>query len=184
MFRVMVLGLATVAALLAPIAATAQPPGGRARLQRDRVQLEREVRERLASVVKERLGLTDEQMSRLSEVNQRYDLRRRDLVRRDRDVRIAIRDQIMGSAAPNDERVGQLLLDTQRIARERLDLLESEQAELARFLTPVQRAKYLGLQEQMRQRIEEFRPRPPFLEERGRGQEALPGRRGRRPPPG
>jgi len=80
--------------------------------------------------------------------------------------------------------VNQLLRDMARIQRDRLDLLDNEQADLAKFLTPVQRAQYLGLQEQVRRRVEEVRDRPAFMND----STAPPGGfgmrgRGRRPPP-
>jgi hypothetical protein len=46
-----------------------------------------------------------------------------------------------------------------RVQRSRLDLLETEQRELSAFLTPTQRAKYMGMQEQLRRRADEMRRR-------------------------
>jgi Spy/CpxP family protein refolding chaperone len=164
----------------------AQPPRGRGeRMPPDRAQLDRRLREGLATVVQRQLALNDDQMRQLAEVNQRYEVRRRELVRRERETRIAMRRELMGQAAPNEDRVAQLLGESSRIQRERLELIESEQSDLARFLTPSQRAKYLGIQEQMRRRIEEMRDRPPFMDSQGPRQGAPPARgRGRRPPPG
>jgi hypothetical protein len=183
MVRSFVLLCATAVALAVPEigAAQAARPRMKGQGQRaDRGQLEQQFRERLGRLVKERLGLSDEQMARLADVNQRYEVRRRDLNLRDRDVRLGLRQQLMGNAEPNEELVSQLLQDAQRIARERLEIVEAEQAELARFLTAVQRAKYFGIQEQMRQRVDELRGRPPFMDDRAG--EPPPGRRGRRPP--
>jgi Spy/CpxP family protein refolding chaperone len=164
--------------------ADAQPARGRARIPPDRAQLDRRLREGLATVVQRNLGLNDDQMRQLSDVNQKHELRRRELNRRERDTRLAMRRELMGDSTPNEERIAQLLQESSRIQRERLDLIDSEQNDLARFLTPSQRAKYLGIQEQMRRRIEEMRERPPFVDSgMGRGA-AGPGRgRGRRPPP-
>ena len=43
------------------------------------------------------------------------------------------------------------------LQRQRLDLVAQEQRELSSFLTPVQRARYLDLQERLRRRVEELR---------------------------
>jgi Spy/CpxP family protein refolding chaperone len=172
--------------LIGPGSAGAQPPRGRGdRMPPDRAQLDRRLREGLANVVQRQLGLNDDQLRQLSEVNQRYETRRRELVRRERETRMAMRRELMGQAAPNEDRVAQLLQESSRIQRERFELIDAEQNDLARFLTPSQRAKYLGIQEQMRRRIEEMRDRPAFMDSQG----ARPGGpgargRGRRPPPG
>jgi hypothetical protein len=47
-----------------------------------------------------------------------------------------------------------------KVQRARVELLETEQQELASFLSPMQRAKYLGLEEQMRLRMQEVQGRP------------------------
>ena len=175
-----------VVALIAGLSAApasyvgAQPQGRPNRPPPDRAQLERRFREGLASVVQRRLALNDEQMKRLSEVNQRYEAKRMELMRRERDARMRMRQELMSdSTPPNEERVSQLLQESSRIQRERLDLIDAEQNDLSKFLTPTQRAKYLGIQEQMRRRIDEMRDRPPMWDEPGG-----PGRgRGRRPPP-
>ena len=51
---------------------------------------------------------------------------------------------------------------------QRVDLLESEQRELARFLNPTQRARLLGMQEQMRRNAMEMRGRGPEIRDRMR----------------
>jgi hypothetical protein len=53
--------------------------------------------------------------------------------------------------------------------RKRADLLEAEQKELAGFLNPVQRAKYLALREQLQKRVAQLRQGD------GRGRGAAPG---------
>lgn len=174
--RLALVSLAALTALSARDAAAQQR--GRERVQGDRAQLEQQLRQRLANVVRERLGLNDEQMLRLSEVNQKYDSARRDLIRREFALRRGLRQQLMRAGPANDDSVAKLLDEQLRIQRSRIDLLEGEQADLARFLTPVQRARYLGIQEQMRRQVEQLRGRPNFMDDRDG-----PGERRRRPPP-
>jgi len=45
------------------------------------------------------------------------------------------------------------------IQKRLLQLMESEQRELATIMTPVQRAKFTALQEQIRRRVEQMRQR-------------------------
>lgn len=179
MFRFRKFALVSLAALTALSARdTMAQERGRGRPPGDRAQLEQELRQRLANVVRERLGLNDEQMRRLSEVNQKYDSARRELIRREFALRRGLRQQLMQADPASDDSVAKLLDGQLGIQRARIELLEAEQADLARFLTPVQRARYLGIQEQMRRQVEQLRGRPNLMDDRdGRGE------RRRRPPP-
>jgi hypothetical protein len=122
--------------------------------------LERRFRERFEQVLKQRLALSDSQLARVIEVNARLDARRRELFTEERSVRKDMRDAIKGGDdAASQQNVAQLLERAMRVQRSRLDLVETEQRELATFLTPLQRAKYLGLQEQLRRRVDDMRRR-------------------------
>lgn len=148
--------------------------GGR----QNREQMEQRVRMRLANLLRTQLGLTDEEMRQLSDVNQRFDRQRRDLNRREVMTRVTLRQEVLKQDSANAGRIEQLLSDQFTIERERIDLTEAEQRELSKFLTPVQRARYLGVQEQMRREMDQLRRRgiPPMGDPPGGGQ------RGRRPP--
>ena len=119
--------------------------------------LERRLQERLGRAVQQRLGLDAAQMQRLQEVNQRFEGQRRRLLQQERQLRIGLRDEVLADSAANQTRVATMLEQSMRIQRQRLDLLDAEQRELQQFLTPVQRAKYLAMQEQIRRRLEEMR---------------------------
>lgn len=143
----------------------------------NRQQLEQRFRQRLAILLKTQLGLTDEGMRQLSEVNQRFDMQRRDMNRREMMTRRALREEVLKHDSADAGRIEQLLSDQFKIERERIDLTEAEQRELSKFLTPVQRARYLGVQEQLRREMDQLR---------GRGREGLgdpPPQGGRRRPP-
>lgn len=181
MTRHLQLGLLAGALIIAPISTSAAQRGDRGQGRPNREQLEQRFRMRLATLLKTQLGLTDDQMRQLSEVNQRFDRQRRDLNRREIMARRTIRDEVLRQDSADVAKIEQLMADQFRIERERIDLTEAEQRELARFLTPVQRAKYLGVQEQVRREMDQIR---------GRGMPGMPGPndgRGterRRPPPG
>ncbi len=161
-----------------PFSAGAQgrPPGEGAGMQRR--QLEQRFRERVGAVVQRRLGLNANQMSRLQTSNRQFEQRRIDLLMRERETRRELRRELLAGEGANQTRVGQLLDETMRFHRQRLDLAESEQRELAKFLTPVQRAKYFGLQNEIRQRAQELGKRgvrPGQKRRRAAGQNAPPG---------
>ncbi len=124
-----------------------------------RAMLEQRFRERTAELVRRRLQLNDDQMARLKAANQQLERQRVALVTEERQARMALRSELMSGEAANQQKVSGLLDQLMRLQRQRLDLVEAEQRELAKFLTPVQRAKYLGLQIQLRQRMVELRDR-------------------------
>jgi protein CpxP len=96
-------------------------------------------------------------MGRLQQTNRKFEPRRRDLVARERAARVGLRAELAAGDSANQSRVKDLLEQVSRLQRERLDLLDSEQREMAEYMTPVQRAKFLGLQEQLQQRLEKER---------------------------
>ena len=141
--------------------------GGAAQAQAQRVEgargnprreaLERKLSTRTAEVIKRRLELTDAQMTRLQATNRQFEEQRRALFTRERETRVALRREMMAEGSPNQSRISELLDLTLQLERQRLDLIQNEQRELAKFLTPVQRAKLLGFQTELRRRTQDMR---------------------------
>lgn len=151
--RVMLRALMLALAAATPALAQQQPPANRA-------ALEARFRQRLGAIVQRRLGLTDEQAQRLRQTNQRFEGQRRELLREERETRQALRRNLAGGGrAANQEEVGRLLDTMLRIHRRRLEIAETEQRELSAFLTPVQRAQYFALQDELRRRMQDVRRR-------------------------
>jgi hypothetical protein len=160
-----------VALLLAPTAIVrAQEPPPPPSAERDSLELQ--VRRRMSEILKSQLGLTDDQVRQLQATNRRFEGQRRALFDQERDVRMDLRRAIDGD---DTTRVGALLDRMIGLQRERLDLTEAEQRELATFMTPLQRAKLFGMEEQIRRRMMEMRDT--------RMQQQRPNQ-GRRPPGG
>ena len=137
----------------------AVPPATSATPSPQRTQLEQQLRRRIAQVVRTRLELTDDQFRQLAAVNQKYDGARRDALQEERAVRLELRAELMRGDRADQDRVGALLDRLLAQEQRRLDIVRAEQRDLAKFLTPVQRAKYVALQEQLRRRINELRQR-------------------------
>jgi periplasmic protein CpxP/Spy len=169
-----------LAALLAgttAFVAEAQRPGGRAPRPLNRVppaqaggqaaaddsgsraRLESEIRRGFARAVKQRVGLTDAQITRLVPVTQRYEQQRRQLQMRERDTRVTLRNLMTGSQTPDSAQVDRLLKTLVDIPKERAALLEAEQRDLATIMSPVQRARFMAMQDQIRRRLEQMRQR-------------------------
>jgi hypothetical protein len=57
---------------------------------------------------------------------------------------------------PNQQHVSDLLDRALQLQKQRIALVEAEQKDLARFMTPMQRARYIALQQQFRKRAQEL----------------------------
>ena len=124
---------------------------------RNRTQLEGRVRDRLGQMARRQLGLNDAQAEKLAQTNAKFADRRRTLIEQERDVRMSLRDEMISDDSTRQQQVGDLMDRMVKAQRQRIDLMEQEQKELATFLTPMQRARYFGLEEQLRRRVEQMR---------------------------
>ena len=126
-----------------------------------RQQLEQHIRRGFWRVAKQRIGFTDDQMLRLEQSTQRFDVQRRTLAQQEKAQRIALRREILADSAADQSAIAGAMDRLHELQRQRLDLQTEEQKELATFMTPLQRAKFLALQEQVRRRMQELlRARP------------------------
>jgi len=127
-------------------AATANPE--------DRLRAENRLRASLAQAVRRRLNLSDEQTSRLVDVNRRFSDERTAVTRNEFRIRRELRRAIAGGDTTRSAATAQLLDELLAVQRQRLDIQQKEQTALSEFLTPEQRARYIGMMEQLRRRIE------------------------------
>lgn len=175
-----VLGLAALAATSqaqAPDSVQPARPGGRPMIERMRARAaareaqgkppkpfreeapekrqaaERKIRQAFQGVVRRRLNLDDAKMRRLEETNLKFDQRRRALNVDERQARIALRSAMQDTVTRDEGRISQAIDQLIAAQRRRTDLLADEQKELSSFLTPLQRAQYLSLQEQVNRRL-------------------------------
>jgi protein CpxP len=167
------LGLITVAVMFAGSAALAQP--GRAPVANGtRPALEQQFRERVAKLAQQRIGLTDAQMTQLQQTNARFGPQLNQILAQERETRRQLRLE-MTATTPNQQHVSTLLDQSLQLQKQRIAVVEQEQKDLARFMTPVQRARYIALQQQFRRRAQELSRQDPA--QRGMGKGARPGLR-------
>jgi Spy/CpxP family protein refolding chaperone len=162
-FILLVLGGALVAPLGAQSGDSGAAPGAGAS----------QFRQRMAQMVKRQLGLTDSQLVLLGAVNQKYEQKRFLLLQQERELRITIRAEVLRGDQADQKLIAKLLDQMIAVQQQRLQILQSEQKDLSAFLTPSQRAQYLGIQEQVRKRLANMQ---------GNGQGR--GQRGQPPPQG
>ena len=128
-----------------------------AELQPDRTQqLQQQIRRSLWRVTKEQLGFSDEQMLQLERTSQRYDLQRRALAQQEKAQRVVLRTEMLANTEANQSAIAAALDQIHAAQVRRLELQGEEQTELAAFMTPLQRARFTTLQEQVRRRLQEL----------------------------
>ncbi|HEX5180678.1 MAG TPA: Spy/CpxP family protein refolding chaperone [Gemmatimonadaceae bacterium] len=125
----------------------------------ERRQLEQQLRLRLGQVVRRQLQLTDDQYAQLQAVNRKYEAPRRTLNQRERYLRLSLRGELELGDKADQAKVAGYLDQLTDVQQSRLQLFREEQKDLSGFLTPVQRAKYAALQEQVRRRVTQMRQR-------------------------
>ncbi len=121
----------------------------------ERVRLEGQLRQALARAVRQRLNLSDQQATKLMDVNRKFSDDRLKLARDEMRIRRDLRQSIAGGDSSRSPVTSRLLDELMDAQRQRLDLQQKEQAELSEFLTPEQRVRYIGMMEQLRRRIQQ-----------------------------
>ncbi len=119
--------------------------------------LAQQIRQRWQQVVRNRLGLNEVQMRQLQETTRHFNAQRQTLNQEERAIRTEMRDQVTGVAPADDKHLAAMIDTVLDLQRQRLQLTRNEQTELSLFLSPLQRVKYLALQEQLRQQMERLR---------------------------
>lgn len=151
---------------------------GRPDARRD---LEDEVRRNFARAVRERVGLSDEQMVKLGPITRKFEDQRRQVQADERDARTKLMGLVMVNAESDSVRIKQHIAALNDVRRRRLQIDEAELKELATIMTPLQLAKFLALQENVRRRLEQARPFPGGPAD-GTDPVGAPGGRNPRPP--
>jgi hypothetical protein len=123
----------------------------------NRQQMEQQIRNRIGNQIKKGLNLNDDQFAKLQATNKKFEEKRHLLNEQERDARMAMRDLMLSGDTTNAAKVNGGIDKMLQIARQRFDLVDQEQKELAGFLSPMQRARFLAMQEQVRRRVEDLR---------------------------
>jgi protein CpxP len=137
-----------------------QPSSGRALDSgQGRERLEMEVRRNFARLVRQRVGLNEAQMTRLVPITQKYEQQRRQIQMQERQARMSLQGAMRDEQTADAKQLEQQMQTIIDVHKRRAALIEAEQRELAEFMTPVQRVKFMALQEQMRRNLEQMRQR-------------------------
>ena len=92
---------------------------------------------------------------------QRFDQQRRALAQEEKAQRVVLRTEILSDSGADQAAIASALEQLHAVQQRRLDLQAAEQRDFATFMTPLQRAKFTVLQEQVRRRLQDMaRTRP------------------------
>lgn len=154
----------SLALVLAPISTLAAQRADSTPAAAD--SLRHRIEERFAARVKEQLGLTDDQAAKLKATAQRFGTRRREFRSRYHQLREALRAQLQPGVAANQDSVAKLTDALIELRVASAQTTRDEMREVSKYLTPVQRARFLVLRERLHERMKEARE---HQEMRGRG---------------
>jgi hypothetical protein len=147
--------LVSLALVVAPTLSAQDSTGPADSAQRERLQ--EAIERRFGQVVRQQLGLTDDQARQLRQTEERFRVRRRAIVRRQLLLRLALQDQMRPGNAANPDSVRRLMDGLQATRADMLQLDQEQDREMAGYLTPVQRARYQMLRERLLNRLQEIR---------------------------
>jgi hypothetical protein len=136
---------------LSPLAAQRQDSAGMRRAD----SLRHRIEEQFASRVQQRLGLTNEQATRLRATSQTFGARRRELRDRERQVQEALWGQLQPGVAANQDSVTKLTDAMIELKLTSAQAARDEMKELSKYLNPVQRARLYMMREQFYHRVRE-----------------------------
>ena len=137
--------------------APAPAPGRAGRAASPDVQpLRQQVQQAFRNRVREVLNLDPQKMRQLNQTEQRFNRERGDLLKNERQTRVAMKAALDDTTNRDPHKVDEYLNQLVQIQHQRADLVDAEQKELSTFLTPVQRVQYLSLKEQLNQRLQEI----------------------------
>ena len=142
--------------VVVPLEAQRRPPMGRREQGPDRVQLERRVRARMAEMIREQLGLSEEEEARLNETVQGFEEQRQQMGRQEQALRRRV-EALMLEGGQDQAEAAELLERMSALRIQEAALFQEEHEALLEVLTPVQVLRLVNLREQLGQRIRRLR---------------------------
>ena len=120
-------------------------------------KLRAQIEQRFSARVKDELGLSDDQATRLRATQEKFGGQRRALAQQQMERKRALDNQMRPGVPANADSVNRLM-DGMRSGRAQMVKIDQdEDREMQGYLTPVQRAQYLQLRERLMQRVGEMR---------------------------
>jgi len=134
----------------------------------ERERLQQQIEDRFARVVQQQLRLSDDQVTRLRDTEERFRTRRREIMRRQLALRFALNGQMCPGCGADADSVRKLMDGIETNRGELFRLQQEQDREMAGYLDPVQRAQYQMLRERLIRRLTEVRRERPLGREQRR----------------
>ncbi len=154
--------------VVVPVEAQRRPPMGRRGQGPERMELERRVRARMAEMIREQLGLSEEEEARLDETVRGFEEQRRQVGRQEQALRRRV-EALMLEGGQDQAEAAELLERMSALRIQEAALFQAEHEALLQVLTPVQVLRLVNLREQLGQRIRRLRGQPGRRDGRGGG---------------
>ncbi|MEO6879252.1 MAG: hypothetical protein ABI205_12280, partial [Gemmatimonadaceae bacterium] len=104
----------------------------------------------------------DEQARQLQASDRRFTQQRNQVLQSERQARLGLKAAMADTSGERDQsKIDQYMSQLVEAQHRRADILEAEQKEMAEYLTPLQRAQYQALHEQLNKRITQLRQSTP-----------------------
>jgi hypothetical protein len=123
---------------------------------RQRQRLQQQVMQRYMQSYRQQAGLSDDQFRQFTEMTSRTFSERAELRERERALWQALEQQMRPGVAANADSLTKLMDDIMDIQQQVAEAERQTQEELAKFLTPVQRAQLMLSQRRLQMNIEEI----------------------------
>jgi len=143
------------------LAVTAGPPlaAQEQRYGPGREELRHRIEERFTAHARDRLGLTDEQVKRLSETSREFGGRRREIEARARTIREALAGQLRPGIAADRDSVTKLTDAALDLRIAYAETFRDELRATSKFLDPVQRAQLFAMRDRLLHHAKEIHGR-------------------------
>jgi Spy/CpxP family protein refolding chaperone len=120
-------------------------------------RLRQQIERRFTNYVQQELDLTPEQATKLRAGQEKFSTRRRSIMIDQWNRRRALEDQMEPGVAANSDSVNKLMDGIRDGRAELLKLEQDQDEEMAKYLTPVQRARYHQMRERFMTRVTQMR---------------------------
>ncbi len=149
-------GLLVTALLVGlPQGLVAQRPGGGGQ----RAQMERRIQARFDNLVREELGLSDDQVQQLQDVVEDFNLQRREFFQRERGSRRRIAGLGVGAAGEEltDQEASEILAEMLELSGDEATLFREEQEAFLQILSAPQVVRFIVMRQRLGDRIRTLR---------------------------
>jgi len=121
------------------------------------MRIRQQIEQRFAQQIQTNLGLTDEQAVKLRATFSTYAPKRRAMEQEERAIKLGLQGQLRPGIAANSDSVAKLVDRLLELKVQYAQSFVDENREMAKYLTPVQRAQFQVMRERLMARIEELR---------------------------